>query len=91
MNKVLIEENLIRTSELAIAATLICFDFPLNHLEPIDSQRLSFVFQITEEKKSKVDEIIRDFWADNLQVSPKRYFYVLKELKSRIFAERRSL
>ncbi len=39
----------------------------------------------------KVDKIIQEFWADtSLTVSPKRYFYILKELKSRIFEMRRS-
>jgi len=85
MSKSLSENFYFKTSELSLAATLVYFGFPLDHLEAIGSQqRLSFVFP----RKEGIDNIIQDFWSDNASISPKRYFYILKELKSRIYAER---
>ena len=85
MSTRLSENELFKTSELALAATLLYFGFALDHLEPLEGQRLLLVFKRAE----RIDDIIQGFWADTLSASPKRYFYVLKELKSRIFAERR--
>lgn len=83
------EKDLIKTSELAIAATLIYFNYPLDCLEPLDGQRLNFVFLKPEGYSEDIDQIIQGFWSDSVTVAPKRYFYILKELKSRVFAERR--
>lgn len=88
MNKRLREADYLKTSELALAATLVHLGYPLDCLEPIDSQRLNFVF-LRPEGGQDIDQIIQGFWSDTITVSPKRYFYILKELKSRIFAERR--
>lgn len=88
MSTVLRETDFFKTSELPLAATLICCGFTLDHLETIDSHRLNFVFKRDDE----IDKVIQEFWADtSLVISPKRFFYVLKELKSRIYAERRQI
>lgn len=90
MSKTLIKDKFIKLSELSLAATLIYCGYPLDHLEPLDSQRLNFCFlKQNNQDGSGIDEIIQGFWADTVSVSPKKYFYILKELKSRIFSERR--
>lgn len=85
MSTRLAEKDFAKFSELALAATLIYFGYPLDHLEPLDSQRLNFCFL----RQEGMDEVIQGFWADTISASPKRYFYILKELKSRVFDERR--
>ncbi len=89
MSKRLREKDFVKTSELSLAAALVYLGYPLDCLEPVDSQRLNFVFLKPEGYAEDVDQIIQNFWSDNISVSPKRYFYILKELKSRVFAERR--
>ena len=86
MSKTL-EKDYIKFSELSLAATLIYCGYPLDHLEPLDPQRLNFCFL----KTAGIDEVIQGFWDDasSVSVSPKKYFYILKELKSRVFSERR--
>jgi len=86
MNIPLSENDLFKTSELSLAATLLYFGYSLDHLEPLEGQRLLLIFKRTE----GIDEVIQNFWADQLSTSPKRYFYILKELKSRIFEARRT-
>ena len=88
MSTVLREEDFFKTSELSLAATLVCCGFYLDHLESLDPRRLNFVFK----RDAAIDKVIQEFWADtSLAISPKRFFYVLKELKSRIYAERRQI
>lgn len=88
------EKDYIKFSELSLAATLIYCGYPLDHLEPLDSQRLNFCFlkQDSNGQNSNnisIDEVIKGFWVDTISVSPKKYFYILRELKSQVFAERR--
>lgn len=79
------EKDYIKLSELALAATLIYCGYPLDHVEPLDPQRLNFCFNEDE----GINSVIQGFWADTISVSPKKYFYILRELKSRVFSERR--
>ncbi len=81
------EKYYLKTSEISLAATLICYGFSLDHLDPTESNRLLFVFK--RNGNGDLDILIQAFWADTLTVSPKKYFYILKELKARVFAERR--
>jgi len=80
----LTEVNTFETQELALATTLVCFGFPIFELRKISDRKLTFVFN----RDSGMDDVIQGFWTDSISCSPKRYFYTLKEIKSRIFSER---
>ncbi len=84
ISQILNNQDHLKTSELSLAASLVYFGFPLSRLEPTDSRRLNFVFHL----EKGLDEIVQGYWADTLSVNPKRYFYTLKELKSRVVAQR---
>lgn len=70
------------TSEFPVAVTLLYFGFKLESLErdQTSSQKVTFLFQRDE----NLDEILRNFWEDTLQVSPKRWHALSRELKSRV-------
>lgn len=70
------------TTEFPVAVTLLYFGFKLESLErdQAASQKMIFLFQ----KNGKLDEILRNFWEDTLQVSPKRWHTLSRELKSRV-------
>lgn len=80
----LTEVNTFETQELALATTLVCFGFPISELRKVSDRKLTFVFN----RDSGMDDVIQGFWSDSITCSPKRYFYTLKEIKSRIYSER---
>lgn len=84
MEKIIQQPKSFRTSELGLAAALVCVGIPLDHLESVDNRRVGFVFL----KREKLDKAIQDFWQGSLLVDAKKYFYALKEIKSRIYAEK---
>lgn len=85
MSKVIKLKDLYPTSQFPVAVTLSYFDVPLQAFErdPQSPQKLIFLFKRTQ----NLDEILRQFWEDTLQVSPKRWHTLSRELKSRVRSE----
>lgn len=83
MNKIL-EQIHFLTTDMALAGTIVAVGYPLDHLENLDQKKVTFVFR----KEPNLDAIVQSFWNDSLTVNPKRYFYALKEIKSRLYNEK---
>lgn len=85
MKKALKENDLFRSTEMPLVAMLVYFGYSIDRLQEIEPSKYSFVFIRAE----GLDTLVQQFWADSISVSPKKYFFALKEVKSRIFAEKR--
>ncbi len=77
------EENLYRSSDLPLSATLNLF-VPLWSIDKPDGHgRAYFVFKRT----AGLDALIEGFWDGSLRVSPQAYFASLKAIKARLYNE----
>lgn len=72
-------------TEFALGVTCEYFNIPLIAIEPDKESpnRVNFIYERTPE----LDRIVRDFWNDQLSVSPRRWHAHSRELKARIRAE----
>ena len=75
--------DLFQTQELALAAALVAWNFPLDSVDKTNKNKATFIFL----RSSDLDTAIQSFWNNEGQVSPKTYFYALREVKSRIHGE----
>ena len=69
------------TSDLALVAALVTWDFSIESIDKSDHKKVLFVFKETLPLKDH----IQFYWNDTKLLSPKRYFSILKEVKSRIY------
>lgn len=83
IKKRLRETDTFVTQELSLVAALIAWDFPLISIDKSDFKKVIFVFPNTPE----LHKAIQTFWSDTGTVTPKKYFYALREAKSRIYGE----
>lgn len=65
---------------MAFASILSYFDFKLIETKKIDHNKVEFVFDYSIE----IQKCMKDYWAGELQVEPKSYFYGLKAIKGMI-------
>lgn len=77
------DNNLFSTSDFALATTLVYFGFQLagmnqNGLQP---NKINFLF----DRSKKLETIVSDYWDDKLQISPRKWFSMSKEMKNRIY------
>jgi hypothetical protein len=79
-------KDIYTTTDFAVAVSLSYFGFKLLGLEKNQlDERVSFQF----ERADGLDQTLQAFWEDSLQVSPKRWHTLSRELKSRINSELR--
>lgn len=74
-------ENYYSTSDLSLAATLLCLGYKLEALDRHDSRRAVFIFN----RDKALDNFLEAYWGDNLTVNPRTYFDALKSLKTRLY------
>lgn len=74
------EKLFLRTSDINLAAALLCMGHDVTGIDPSNFGRVAFFFEKTQELDDKVDA----YWRDDLRVSPKLYMYHRKELLTRI-------
>jgi hypothetical protein len=77
MNK----KDYFRTSDLALTATLRCYNYQIAEIEKINPVKAVFCI----EKDEKIDDIVRSYWSHQLLVEPTAFFNYQKELKTRIY------
>jgi len=77
-----LNENLYRTSDLALVTTLSLYS-PIETTEPMDDRKVFFVFLKTPD----LDMLIKKYWAGKLRVEPQRFFNQLKVIKTRIYSQ----
>ena len=75
------DENYYSTSDLALAASILCLDYKLETLDRKDSRRAVFIFNRDE----ALNNVLDAYWGDNLAVNPRTYFDALKSLKTRLY------
>lgn len=70
------------TSELSLAATLICFGYSLDSLNKTNPSKVIFIFK----RDKNLDQIVQDFWGrKKVLVDPLSYSEATRYLKSRIY------
>lgn len=70
------------TSDLGLASALVSAGIRLSDLDKSNPRRVEFIFEGTDE----VLQLVDDYWANNLRVSPLTYFNSMKMLKNRIYS-----
>lgn len=81
INKRFKTPSLFSTPELSLTAALITWGFSLNYLDRSNPNKIVFQFL----KNSELESAVETFWDNTGKVSPKAYFYALREVKSRIY------
>ena len=74
------ENQIVKTSDLGFAATLVTVGYSVSHLEREDPKRVFFCFQ----RDNKYQSIEDDYWLKNLQVDAYSLSQNIRLLKNRI-------
>lgn len=72
------------TSDLALATT-ISLKFPIQDIDRSNSHKAVFVFLWSPE----LEELVESYFRNELKVSPQTFFNQLRDIKSRLYAEKR--
>jgi len=72
------------TSELCLAATLLCFGVILDSVQKTDSSKVIFLFR----RNKDLDPIINNFWNRTLKIEPNAFWEATRFFKSRIYEGR---
>lgn len=72
--------NYYQTTCFLTASTLLTLGFTIDSLDTSNPSRVVFIFQKTPE----LEKSIEAFWGNQIQVNPKVFFAVQKELKTRL-------
>jgi len=84
MNKCINEKDYFKNQDICLVAALCSASGYA--VEAVDKQNpKKAVFLI--KRDDKLDEIVRQYWANQLLVEPKSFFNCLKELKTRIYCD----
>lgn len=78
-----LEKDVFMSQELSLVAALLAWNFPLVSINKLNSGKVMFVFSNTPE----LQKAIQAFWNNTGIITPKKYFYALREAKSRIYGE----
>lgn len=71
------------TSDLALVSALVSWNFPIESINKTDPKKALFSFN----KTTQLEDHVQSYWNDTKLVSPKRYFSIIKEVKTRIYQE----
>jgi hypothetical protein len=71
------------THDLGLSASILSNDFELWSLDKSNPQKVRFIFK----RKEGLDDIVEQYWKDELNVKARRYFDCIKLLKNRIYSE----
>ncbi len=77
------ENDLNKTSDLSLVATLLCFGGKIQSVDRGSGPRA--VFYLQQEKG--LEQLVRAYWAHELRVDPAAYFAALKEAKTRLYEQ----
>lgn len=72
------------TSDLALATTL-SLQFPIEDIDRSNPKKAVFVFR----RSPALEELADAFFTNELKVSPQVYFNQLRDVKARLYAEKR--
>ena len=77
-------EDEYKTSDMGTAVILSYFDFIILRIEPDPEKPTRKLFVFTN--STKLQKTINDYWNRKTEVEPQKYFMVLKDLKTRLYA-----
>lgn len=73
--------NTYQTSDLLICSVLVYFDHILQEIDKSDKSRCIFVIK----KTIKTDNLLNDFYNNNLLIEPNKFQSIQKDIKRRIY------
>jgi hypothetical protein len=71
---------LIKTADINLAASLLCFGFNVDGIDNHNLQKVYFLFRRTEQ----IENIIDLYWRGDLKVNPKEFANARREIMARI-------
>jgi len=71
------------TSDLALATT-ISLQFPIQDIDRSNPRKAVFVFL----RSSELEDLVEGYFRNELKISPQTFFNQLRDIKSRLYAER---
>lgn len=71
------------TSDLALATT-ISLQFPIQDIDRSNPRKAVFVFLRSHE----LEDLVEGYFRNELKISPQTFFNQLRDIKSRLYAER---
>lgn len=72
------------TSDLALATTL-SLQFPIEDIDRSNPRKAVFVFR----RSPALEELVNAFFTNEFKISPQVYFNQLRDVKTRLYAEKR--
>jgi hypothetical protein len=71
------------TSDLALATT-ISLQFPIQDIDRSNPRKAVFVFM----RSLELEDLVEGYFRNELKISPQTFFNQLRDIKSRLYAER---
>jgi hypothetical protein len=71
------------TSDLALATT-ISLQFPIQDIDRSNPRKAVFVFL----RSTELEDLVEGYFRNELKISPQTFFNQLRDIKSRLYAER---
>lgn len=71
------------TSDLALATT-ISLNFPIQDIDRSNPRKAVFVFM----RSPELEDLVEGYFRNELKISPQTFFNQLRDVKSRLYAER---
>ena len=84
MTKIINQNQTFQTFDLGLSAALISTGFELQDLDKFNPKKVQFNFLRT----SDIDETVRDYFSDRLDINARTYFDNIKLLKNMIYLEK---
>jgi len=75
------KDDFYKTSDLALAVVISLF-YPIEKVDKTDSGKAYFCFKRSE----KLEQLIQNYWKQELKIEPQNYFNQLKIVKARLYA-----
>ena len=71
------------TYDLGCGSALICSGFELVSLDKAIQRKVQFIFR----REAGIEKVVKNYWADHLDVKARTFFDNIKMLKNRIYSE----
>jgi hypothetical protein len=71
------------TFDLGCSAALISLGFELYSLNKENPHKVQFIFY----RENDIENVVKDYWSDRLEVKARTFFNNIKMLKNRIYSE----
>jgi len=83
MESILKENDLFKSNDLSLVATLQLYDYQVDSMDRSNSEKIVFIIK----RNGELDNLIKSFWSRSLSVEPLAYFESIKNIKARIYQQ----